>query len=440
MSLIALYIDSNRRTYSNVRKENRDFCALSQGQHGEGIKNEQIYNNPNKNKAGRIRTNRQETSAAGINLEVSSFEKPSTPTVSKIFNAIDLFAGIGGIRLGFKQAFGNRIKFVWGNDIDRYCAKTYQSNFGDDLDTRDINQIIEMKNISEIPEHDILLGGFPCQPFSIAGAKEGFQDKTRGTLFFAIARILDERKPLAFLLENVKYFKNHDQGRTWKTIKEVLENDLNYRVFAETLNASNFGLPQNRERFYIVGFKDKTLEFTFPKGKCERPLLASFLEKNVDSKYYLSQEYLNGLKRHRERHESMGHGFGYVVLDPQKDIANTLVVGGMGKERNLIKDVLLLDAWKPGDKDIRKRNSEGIRKLTPREFANLQGFPQDYVIPISNVQAYKQFANSVPVPVVKAIAEQMLKTLDGQISYEKLTAYFSLENPSNKMHSKNRFC
>ena len=163
----------------------------------------------------------------------------------------------------------------------------------------------------------------------------------------------------------------------------------------------------------MVGFKDHKLDFQFPKENAERPILRDFLEKKVDEKYYLSQEYLNGLKRHRARHEDKGHGFGYIVLDPDKELANTLVVGGMGRERNLIPDTILDTCWRPGDVNLRKRNCEGIRKLTPREFANLQGFPKSFKIPVSNTQAYKQFANSVPVNVVEKIAKEMLKTLSG---------------------------
>jgi len=347
---------------------------------------------------------------------------PSHETNEKIYRTIDLFAGIGGIRIGFQQAFGNRIEFVWGNDNGKFCAETYQANFGDILDTRDINKVI--KDVSKIPNHDLLLAGFPCQPFSMAGRREGFEDKTRGTLFFAIAKILNEKKPSAIFLENVKHFKTHDRGRTWKRVKDVLENDLEYRVHTKILDASNFGLPQKRKRFYIVGFRDKSTEFVFPKGDCERPALAPFLEKNIDQKYHLSQEYLNGLKNHRKRHEAKGHGFGYIVLDPKKDIANTLVGGGMGRERNLIKNTPLENCWKPGDRNLRKKNSEGVRKLTPREFANLQGFPKNFLIPVSDTQAYRQFANSVPVPVVKAIANQMLESLNGSIPHGKLTAYF----------------
>jgi DNA (cytosine-5)-methyltransferase 1 len=340
--------------------------------------------------------------------------------MGKKYNAIDLFAGIGGIRLGFEEVFDGDIKFVYSNDIDKYCAITYKANFNDELDTRDINEVI--KNMEQIPNHDILLGGFPCQPFSMAGQKLGFKDQTRGTLFFSISEILDKKQPDAFLLENVAHFQKHNKGNTWKVVKEVLEKELNYKVFAKELDASDFGLPQKRKRFYMVGFKDKKIEFSFPEPEKNKPVLEQFLEKNVNEQYYLSQEYLNGLKRHREKHESLGHGFGYIVLDPTKDIANTLVVGGMGRERNLIRDKVLQNCWEKGD-PLTKRNCEGIRKLTPIEFRNLQGFPSSFKIPVSNTQAYKQFGNSVPVAVIKAIAIKMKFALEKNIEPNKISYY-----------------
>jgi len=338
----------------------------------------------------------------------------------KIYRAIDLFAGIGGIRLGFEQAFQERIRFVYANDNDKACCQTYRANFGA-IDDRDINEVI--KDLSQIPEHDILLAGFPCQPFSIAGEKIGFEDKTRGTLFYTIVKILSVRRPAAFLLENVPYFKDHDRGRTWAIVKDVLENDLDYNVYHRVLNAKYFGVPQNRPRFFIAGFKEKTVAFDWPKQRGKPPKLKDFLETNVEAKYYLGQQYLDSLKKHRERHESLGHGFGYRILNPETEVARTLVVGGMGKERNLIKDKLLPDCWKPGDDPLGKKNNEGVRRLTPREFARLQRFPDSFKIPVSDTQAYKQFANSVAVPVIKAIARNMLNSLEGKIKRPTLLKY-----------------
>jgi len=338
----------------------------------------------------------------------------------EVYRAIDLFAGIGGIRLGFEQAFQENIEFVYSNDNNKSACQTYQANFGY-IDSRDINEVI--KDASQIPNHDILLAGFPCQPFSIAGEQKGFEDKTRGTLFYAIAKILNAKRPSAFLLENVKNFRDHNQGETWATVRDVLENDLGYKTYDTILNAKHFGIPQNRSRFFVAGFREKEAIFKWPEEKGELVKLKEFLEPNVEEKYYLGQQYLTSLKKHKERHESLGHGFGYRILNPEKEIARTLVVGGMGKERNLIKNKPLPDCWKPGDDPLKKKNDEGVRRLTPRECARLQGFPDSYVIPVSDTQAYKQFANSVAVPVIRAIAKNMLETLEGRKKQLTISSY-----------------
>lgn len=331
----------------------------------------------------------------------------------RIYKAIDLFAGIGGIRLGFQQAFKERIKFVYSNEIDEFCCETYKANFG-------INPFGDIRNInpSDIPDFDILLAGFPCQAFSIAGEKRGFND-TRGTLFFYIANILKKKKPEVFFLENVKHLKHHDNGRTFQVIKDVLTKDLGYHIHFKVLNAKNFGVPQNRARIFIIGFK-KNYKFKFPKPTNEKVKIESILEKDVDELYYLSHEYLEGLKKHRARHEAKGNGFGYEVI-AENDIANALVCGGMGRERNLVKDEILPNAWKKEGDDIQLRNEEGIRKMTPREWARLQGFPDSFKFPVSMTQSYKQLGNSVAIPAVKAIAEEI------KISLEKPKIIPSLE-------------
>ena len=327
---------------------------------------------------------------------------------SKVFRAVDLFAGIGGIRLGFQQAFGRKLRVVWSNDNDPACCKTYEANFGSgSMFCGDITKVVQDPSV--IPQHDILLAGFPCQPFSIAGNQAGFSDKTRGTLFYSIAKILEAKRPEAFLLENVAFFRHHDGGRTWRTVRSVLERDLGYSVYADVLNARDYGLAQNRPRFFMVGFKNRDLIFRFPESQ-PSVALETVLESKVDNKYYLGQKYLNSLKIHRKRHEALGHGFGYVVLNP-KGVANTLVVGGMGKERNLVRDVPPVDCWKEGDEDLSKKNNEGIRRLTIKECVRLQGFPEDFKQVVADTQAYKQFANSVPVSVIRAIATEMLRTL-----------------------------
>lgn len=319
-----------------------------------------------------------------------------------MYSTIDLFSGIGGIRLGFEQT--KRTRNIYSVEIDKYAAQTYEANFGDNP-LGDITKV----NVKEIADFDILLAGFPCQAFSIAGQRLGFED-TRGTLFFDVARIIKHKRPKAFLLENVKGLVNHKQGKTLKTILNVLEKDLNYNVSVKVLNAKEFGLPQNRERIYIVGFKDN-VDFTFPTFKGNKQVLREIIEKeSVSNKYYLSDTYLNTLKRHKERHLKKGNGFGYEILD-YDGIANAVVVGGMGRERNLIIDKRLTD-FTPRTNIKGAINTEYIRSLTPREWARLQGFPDEFKIPVSDTQAYKQFGNSVAVNVIVSIAEEILKTLD----------------------------
>jgi len=256
---------------------------------------------------------------------------------------------------------------------------------------------------------DILLAGFPCQAFSIAGKKAGFED-TRGTLFFDVARILKIKQPKAFLLENVKGLIQHDKGRTFETIMKVLQEDLGYTVYTKLLNAKDFNTPQKRERIYIVGFREKT-EFTFPASVALKKSIASIVEKHeVSSKYYLSETYLQTLINHKQRHAGKGNGFGYEILDPD-GISNTLLVGGMGRERNLIYDKKLTD-FTPVTNIKGEISKACIRRLTPREWARLQGFPDTFHIPVSDTQAYKQFGNSVCIPVVHAIAQNIIESLD----------------------------
>lgn len=367
---------------------------------------------------GQYRYDKDEVLRA-LRIEAKASEPPQTEN-QKVYRAIDLFAGIGGIRLGFEQAFQERIRFVYSNDNNKACCQTYAANFGE-IDCRDINDVIE--DMSNIPEHDLLLAGFPCQPFSIAGEKRGFEDKTRGTLFYAIARILNERKPAAFLLENVAYFEHHDNGRTWTTVRDVLRKELGYIVFHTVLNAKYFGVPQNRPRFFVAGFKEKAYGFSWPTQRRRMVKLKDFLETDVEPKYYLGQKYLESLKKHRKRHESLGHGFGYVILNPEKNTAHTLVAGGMGKERNLIQNTPLPDCWKPGDDPLKKKNNEGVRRLTPLEFCRLQGFPDSFKIPVSDTQAYRQFANSVAVPVIRAIAKNVLYTLERLDKHPPILSY-----------------
>ena len=329
--------------------------------------------------------------------------------MQKVYSAIDLFAGIGGIRLGFQQAFGDRINFIFANDIDENCSITYQKNF-DDL-KGDYLEDIRNINITEIPDFDILLAGFPCQPFSKA-RRTSMGEHQNQNLFFSIKKILKRKKPIVFFLENVPTLHFHDNGRTFRIIKEILDGKLGYYLHVKNLNSCNFGLPQKRNRIYIIGFK-RNLKFTFPRAQKNNLTIKSILEKNVHNKYYLSQRYLNTLQKHKKRHRSKKDGFGFEILTPG-DIANTIVAGGMGKERNLLVDKIKYDYWKPGD-NFSKKNNLGIRRMTEREFARLQGFPEEFSFPVPMTQTYRQIANSVPIPVVKAIAKEINKSLDENI-------------------------
>lgn len=343
-----------------------------------------------------------------------------------MYKSIDLFAGIGGIRLGFAQAFGDDIKTVFISEWNEKAVETYKANFNDSVDVvGDITEVDE----NDIPEHDILLAGFPCQAFSLAGHKKGFED-ARGTLFFDVARIIKRHKPKVVFCENVKNLVNHDRGRTFQVIKNILE-ELGYKVFYQVLNSKNFGVPQNRERIYIVAFrKDVAPErFVFPEKTDDTKIIKDILEDNeVSPKYYLSNTYLESLKRHKERHALKGNGFGYEIRDIDS-IAGAIVCGGMGRERNLIIDKRLTD-FNPVTHIKGEINREYIRKMTPREWARLQGFPDDFKLVVADTHLYKQFGNSVTVPVIRAIAERIKRELEKiqseaeekEESYKKIVA------------------
>lgn len=327
-----------------------------------------------------------------------------------MYKSIDLFAGIGGIRLGFDQAFKSDIDTVYVCEQDEKAQKTYRANFGENLYIAgDITKIGE-KNV---PSHDILLAGFPCQAFSLAGQRKGFED-ARGTLFFDVARIVKFHKPKVVFAENVKNLLNHDKGKTFKVIKRILS-DLGYVVFYKILNSKDFGVPQNRERIYIVAFREDIApsRFVFPYKTDDSKVIADIIEEEETSpKYYLSDVYLESLRRHKKRHESKGNGFGYEIRE-LNSIAGTIVCGGMGKERNLIIDNRLTD-FTPVTHIKGNINKEYIRKMTPREWARLQGFPDDFKFVVADTHLYKQFGNSVTVPVIKAIAKNIKKQLEGK--------------------------
>ncbi|RLD51346.1 MAG: DNA (cytosine-5-)-methyltransferase [Bacteroidetes bacterium] len=327
------------------------------------------------------------------------------PDKKKDFTFIDLFAGVGGFRIAMQNLGG---KCVFSSEIDRFAKKTYEANFGE-VPFGDITKIPE-KNV---PEHDVLCAGFPCQAFSIAGKRKGFKDETRGTLFYDIARIIKEKQPKAFFLENVKGLTNHDKGRTLKTILKVLRDDLNYFVpEPKVMNAKDFGVPQKRERIFIIGFrKDLGIEnFEYPKPTGKKKTFADIKEDTVVSvKYYLSDTYQNTLISHKQRHADKGNGFGYEIIK-DNECANAIVVGGMGKERNIVIDCRLTD-FTPITKIKGVVNKDGWRRMTPREWARLQGFPENYIIPVSDAQAYKQFGNSVAIPAIQATAKVLIEKI-----------------------------
>lgn len=331
----------------------------------------------------------------------------------KNYKSIDLFAGVGGIRLGFDNAFKKEIKTVFVSEWDVFAQKTYCENFKDDFTIAgDITQIDE----KTIPSFDICLAGFPCQAFSLAGKRQGFNDDykglCRGTLFMDVARICEEHKPKVIFCENVKGLLIHDKGQTFEIIKKTFEN-LGYTVFWKTLNSKDFGVPQNRERIYIVAFRDgiDCSDFKFPDPMDISVTLKQIIEeKPVSVKYYLSTTYFDTLKKHKARHKSKGNGFGYEIR-PLDGIAGAIVCGGMGRERNLIIDDRLTD-FTPITHIKGEVNREGIRKMTPREWARLQGFPDTFKLSLADTHLYKQFGNSVTVSVVEAIAKQIREVLN----------------------------
>ncbi len=329
------------------------------------------------------------------------------------YKSIDLFAGIGGIRLGFEKAFGNEISTVFVSEWDEYAQKTYKANFKDEFEIAgDITKIDE----NDIPDFDICLAGFPCQAFSLAGKRQGFNDNykglCRGTLFLDVARICEKHKPKVIFCENVKGLKIHDKGRTFEIIEKTFEN-LGYKVFSDVLNSKDFGVPQNRERIYIVAFRNDIApeEFIFPKATDDTKRIKDIIEKEaVPAKYYLSDVYVETLRRHKARHESKGNGFGYEIRD-WDGIAGAIVCGGMGRERNLLIDKRQKDLT-PTTHIKGEINKEGIRKMTPREWARLQGFPDSFNLPLADVHLYKQFGNSVTVNVIESIAKKIKEVLD----------------------------
>ncbi|MDH4038974.1 MAG: DNA (cytosine-5-)-methyltransferase [Candidatus Krumholzibacteria bacterium] len=309
---------------------------------------------------------------------------------------IDLFAGIGGIRLAFERAGA---QCVFSSEWDRYACKTYEANFGE-VPHGDITKI----HARDIPDHDILTAGFPCQPFSIAGVTKhnalgnhhGFRHATQGTLFFDVARIIETKRPRAFMLENVKNLTRHDRGKTFAVIRNTLENDLGYTIFWKVLDARAV-VPQHRERVYIVGFRDN-VDFEFPELGDKPQHFADILEDDVDKKYTLSGHLWNYLRNYARKHKARGNGFGYGLVD----------LDGVSR-------TLSARYYKDGSEILIPRGGRrNPRRLTPRECARLMGFPDSYKIVCSDTRAYMQFGNSVVVPVVEQVAKALLLCLEGE--------------------------
>ncbi len=343
----------------------------------------------------------------GPSLFAEIEEVPFQPIKKPKFTFIDLFAGIGGFRIAMQNLGG---ECVFSSEWDEQAQRTYYANYGE----VPFGDITKESTKNFIPEgFDVLCAGFPCQAFSLAGKRLGFAE-TRGTLFFDVAEILRRRQPKAIFLENVKGLAIHDGGKTLKVILNTLD-EVGYVVpDPKIVNAMFFGVPQHRERIYIVGFrKDLGItkgDFTYPEQKeVTKHWIDVREEKPVQAKYYLSTQYLTTLENHKARHAAKGNGFGYEII-PDNGVANAIVVGGMGRERNLVIDKRQKDLT-PTTHIKGTVNTEGVRRMTPREWARLQGYPDNFRIVVADASAYKQFGNSVAVPAIQATAKQIMKVL-----------------------------
>jgi DNA (cytosine-5)-methyltransferase 1 len=342
------------------------------------------------------------------------------------FKFVDLFAGIGGLRLAFESIGG---ECIFTSEWDSYAQRTYMANF---LDEHGINGDITKVSVANIPDHDVLLAGFPCQPFSIAGVskknalgrKHGFADETQGTLFFDVARIIEAKRPEAFLLENVKNLTSHDKGHTFEVIKGRLTKELGYHIHTRIIDGQHF-VPQHRERIVIVGFREPQ-KFSWdalqlpeknsqrlgnilhrrdgaePILDCDGNRFFDHEKMRVNDKYTLSNKLWDFLKEYKKKHEAKGNGFGFGLVD-EEGIARTLSAR----------------YYKDGSEILVKQNRKNPRRLTPRECARLMGFPDSFRIPVSDTRAYKQFGNSVVMPVFAEVARIMSPFIKGETILEK---------------------
>ncbi len=378
---VVAVIDDNETTLKKIYREKKGFRLQPRNPHMQPLF-------------------RMEVEVRGVVVQVISNiqDEPQKKAVQETkhgFKTIDLFAGVGGIRLGFERA---GFETVFANDFEEQCKTTYDLNFQKSkLVVEDIRKI----GIDDLPKFDFLLGGFPCQAFSIAGYRQGFNDeKGRGNLFFDVARIIDARKPEGFLLENVKNLKSHDGGKTFKIIEETLKR-LGYQLNIKVLNSMEYGnIPQNRERVYIVGFKNKDYaeRFKFPTPVKLTVKIQNLLQKDVPEKYYYNGKPLCAKLKDFVKEEGVVYQWRrQYVRENKSGVCPTLTanMGTGGHNVPIIKD------------------KKGIRKLTPLECARIQGFPVDYKLPpLADSSLYKQFGNSVSVPVIEAVARQMMKAME----------------------------
>lgn len=355
----------------------------------------------------------QESITNAVTQMLAKTRSPKNDTAD--FTFIDLFAGIGGMRIAFERAGGH---CVYSNEWNKYSQQTYYANFGDQPEG-DITKV----DAKSIPDHDILVAGFPCQPFSIAGVSKkqslgratGFEDKTQGTLFFDVCRILKEKRPRAFMLENVKNLCSHDKGNTFRVIKESLEG-LDYQIFYKVIDGQAF-VPQHRERIIIVGFDKRyysndNIEFDFSITPTEpKPVIKDILEDAPDEKYTLSDKLWTYLQNYAAKHKAAGNGFGYGIAPPD------------GVSRTLSARY-----YKDGSEILIEQPGKNPRRLTPRECARLQGFPDSFKIPVSDTQAYRQFGNSVVVPLMSAVAQLVVDEMN------------TLDNASTPKTDRRRAC
>lgn len=366
-------------------------------------------------------TNRRRRFSDSVGEEQASYKR-----APRLLRFVDLFCGIGGFRIAFEKLGA---QCVFSSDWDKFSQQTYAANFGE-KPHGDIHSVA----VADIPPHDVLCGGFPCQPFSLAGVskknslgrKHGFEDEKQGNLFFSIAKILDYHKPAAFVLENVKNLKSHDQGRTFEVIHETLTEALGYHVYYKVIDAASV-VPQHRERIFMVGFREPR-DFEFPRFPRDGPKLGSILETDVDTKYTLSDHLWQYLQTYAAKHQAAGNGFGFGLVSG-KDTTRTL----SARYHKDGSEILVSQG---------PRNNP--RRLTPRECARLMGYPDSFKIPVSDTQAYRQFGNSVVVPIVERVATAVVESLsqptsrvpDLVLTNEKRQAAYQKSSSASKTRTK----